>query len=64
MIQGLAGAEVLQAGDEISLPAETAERYVLKGLAEYVNESEGKLPSGPPVKRARKANSKKVTEKR
>ena len=64
MIESLAGAIVLQAGDVVSLPSEIAARYIEHGIAEYVDKVEGVKPSTTPANRSRKATSKRKVEKR
>lgn len=63
--QAIAGPSGFQAGEETSLPGPIAKRYVEHGIAEYIDEAEDKK-AAPPVKRARKASSRKAktTEKR
>ena len=65
IVQPLAGKDfTYQAGEEVDLPAQLAEVWTERGLAEYVEKTEGVKPSAPPAKRARKATSKKQPEKR
>lgn len=64
MLEGLAGKEMVQAGEEILLPEPKAARYVERGIAEYVDKAEGVKPSAPPARRSRKATSKRKSEKR
>ena len=64
MLQGLTGPELTwHSGEVHDVPPAIAKRYTEAGIAEYVDKGEGDEPS-PPAKRARKAKSSKVTQKR
>lgn len=64
MVQALAGNDfTYQAGDEVTLPAGVAERWVQGGLAVFADEkAEGEKPSAPPALTAERATSRKANK--